>query len=99
MFMAKTKKVGIAGRFGPRYGSRNRNNWREIMEKVKGVQKCPKCETKLKNMREFIGVWHCKKCGAKWTGGALEPSTARGKESSRIASRIARETKEAEESK
>lgn len=95
--MAKMKKVGLAGRFGHRYGSRVRNNWRDIMEKSKGIQKCPRCETKARNMREFLGVWHCKKCGARWTGGAWEPSTARGKEGVRIAARIAREMIESEE--
>jgi large subunit ribosomal protein L37Ae len=95
--MAKTKKVGIAGRFGPRYGSRVRNNWREIMERLKGENRCPRCETKARNMRDFIGVWSCPKCNAKWTGGAWEPATSRGKEAVRIASRIAREMHEAEE--
>jgi large subunit ribosomal protein L37Ae len=89
--MTKTKKVGLAGRFGPRYGSRVRHNWREVMERVKGEQKCPRCETKSRNMREFIGVWHCKKCGARWTGGAWDPVTVRGRESMRIATRIAHE--------
>ena len=97
--MTKTKKVGIAGRFGPHYGTRNRNNWRDVMERLKGVQKCPRCESKAKNMREFIGVWKCEKCGARWTGGAWDPSTTRGKEATRISTRAEREIKEAEELK
>ena len=47
-------------------------------------------------MREFSGVWHCKRCGATWTGGAWESTTARGKESHRIAIRMAREAAESE---
>jgi large subunit ribosomal protein L37Ae len=96
--MGHTKKVGLAGKFGARYGSRTRHAWREITEKQKGIQKCPKCETKVRNMREFIGVWHCKKCGARWTGGAWISATSRGKESHRIATRIARELTESEKS-
>ena len=63
-------------------------------KKQKGIVKCPKCETKIRNMREFTGLWHCKKCDATWTGGAWESSTARGKESHRIAVRMARELAE-----
>ena len=83
--MAKTKKVGIAGRFGPRYGVTIRNRWRDIMEKQKGPQKCPVCNTKIKNMRKFVGIWECKKCGAKFTGGAWTNETTVGKEARRIA--------------
>jgi large subunit ribosomal protein L37Ae len=85
--MGKTKKIGIAGRFGTRYGSTIRNRWRDVMQKTKGPQKCPKCETTIRNMREFLGVWHCKKCGARFTGGAWVPKTPRGLESYRIAHR------------
>jgi len=93
----KTKKVGMAGRFGPRYGSRVLNTWRGVMEKVKGVQKCPRCQTKNSNMRDFLGVWECPKCGARWTGGAWEPETDRGRESVRTSNRLGRELQEAEE--
>ena len=89
--MTKTKKVGLSGKFGPRYGSTLRKQWNVIAEKQKGFVKCPKCETKIRNMREFVGVWHCKKCGAQWTGGAWESATSRGKESIRIATRLERE--------
>ncbi|MHA1611728.1 MAG: 50S ribosomal protein L37ae [Promethearchaeota archaeon] len=94
--MGKTKKVGISGKFGARYGSRLRKQWNKIAEKQKGLTKCPKCETKLPNMRKFVGVWECKKCGAKWTGGAWESDTPRGRESHRISTRLARESQEAE---
>ena len=94
--MAKTKKVGISGKFGARYGAKVRKTWNVIAEKQKGLVKCPKCETKIRNMREFTGLWHCKRCGAKWTGGAWESATDRGKESHRIAVRMARELAEME---
>lgn len=95
--MGRTKKVGIAGRFGPHYGSRVRNNWRDIMVKLKvEPQKCPRCLTKSRNMRDFLGVWECPKCGAKWTGGAWESETERGRESIRGATRLRHEAEEAE---
>jgi large subunit ribosomal protein L37Ae len=81
--MAKLKKMGIAGRFGPRYGTSIRNRWRDVMVKQKSEQKCPKCFTKIKNMRAFVGVWECKKCGAKFTGGAWISESVRGKDSKR----------------
>ena len=94
--MGHTKKVGIAGKFGPRYGVRVRDAWRNIAEKQKGVVKCPKCQSKLKNLRLFLGCWECKKCGAKWTGGAWESATPKGKEAHRVATRLARELAEKE---
>ncbi len=97
--MGKTKKVGISGKFGVRYGATLRKRWNNIAEKQKGFVKCPKCETKVRNMRESIGVWHCKRCGSTWTGGAWESATPRGKESVRIATRLSREIAELEKSK
>jgi len=97
--MAKTKKVGISGKFATRYGAKVRKEWNVIAEKQKGFSKCPKCETKARNMRDYVGLWHCEKCGATWTGGAWESATPRGKESHRIATRLAREMAEAEQKK
>ena len=55
--MAKKKKVGTAGRFGPKYGRRIR----EVVAKIEKEQKkrhvCPKC----------------KKCGTKFAGLAYQP--------------------------
>ena len=97
--MAKTKKVGMSGKFGARYGSKVRKAWNVITEKQKGLVKCPRCETKLRNMRQYNGLWHCKKCDATWTGGCWESTTPRGKESQRIAVRMARELAESEKKK
>jgi ribosomal protein L37AE/L43A len=66
------------------------------MEKLKGEQKCPKCQTKTRNIRDFIGVWECPRCHARWTGGAWESETTRGKESIRIANRLALKESEQE---
>ena len=68
------------------------------MEKEKGVIKCPKCETRGSIHRISTGIWHCKKCGAKFTGGAYYTETPRGAESFRIARRKQREIEGIEES-
>jgi large subunit ribosomal protein L37Ae len=82
--MGKLKKMGIAGRFRTSYGNSIKYRWKDVMDKLKSEQKCPKCHTKLRNMRLFVGVWQCRKCGAKFTGGAWTTETTKGKDSKRI---------------
>ncbi len=67
--MTKTKKIGIAGRFGPRYGTRVKETIRQIESKVRERQICPVCKRKAVK-RIAAGIWGCKKCGAKFSGGA-----------------------------
>lgn len=95
--MGKTKKVGISGKFQARYGSVVRKRYRQIMEKMKGKIKCPRCQTKGSVHRLSTGIWHCKKCDAKFTGGAYYIETPRGAESFRIAKRKLRELEVIEE--
>ena len=95
--MGKTKKVGISGKFQARYGSVVRKRYRQIMEKMKGKIKCPRCQTKGSVHRLSTGIWHCKKCDAKFTGGAYYIETPRGAESFRIAKRKQRELEVIEE--
>lgn len=78
--MAKrTKVVGIAGRFGPRYGATLRKKWKEIMEKRYAPHLCPFCSAKGTVYRISTGIWACRKCGAKWAGGAYVPRTGLSK--------------------
>jgi len=96
--MGKTKKVGWTGRYGARYGSTVRKRVRLIMERMKGGNiKCPRCVTVGSVYRVSTGIWHCKKCGAKFTGGAYNIVTPRGAESFRIAKRKQRELEVIEE--
>ncbi|HEC87773.1 MAG TPA: 50S ribosomal protein L37Ae [Thermoplasmata archaeon] len=76
--MAKrTKKVGTTGRFGARYGVKIKHRVREIEEKQKKWHTCPRCgRERLK--RESTGIWVCKKCNAKFAGGAYLPKTTSG---------------------
>ncbi len=94
LIIGKTKKVGITGKYGPRYGSNVRKKYKLIVERMKGEIKCPRCITKGSIYRVSVGIWHCKKCGAKFTGGAYYIETPRGAESFRIAARKQRELDE-----
>ncbi|MFX1364720.1 MAG: 50S ribosomal protein L37ae [Promethearchaeota archaeon] len=95
--MVKTKKVGITGKYGARYGSTLRKRTRLILEKEKGNIKCPRCITNGAVHRISTGIWYCKKCNAKFTGGAYYIETPRGAESFRIAKRKQRELEVIEE--
>lgn len=74
-----TKKVKSAGRFGQRYGVKIRHMVRRIEEKQKGWHLCPRCGRK-RVKRESTGIWVCRKCNAKFAGGAYLPRTTAGKE-------------------
>ncbi|MHA1883719.1 MAG: 50S ribosomal protein L37ae [Promethearchaeota archaeon] len=95
--MTRTKKVGPTGKYGARYGSTLRKRTRLILEKMKGDIKCPRCETKGSIQRVSAGIWHCKKCDARFTGGAYFTETPRGAESFRVAKRRQREIETIEE--
>ncbi len=70
--MARTKKVGAAGRYGSRYGRSIRKKVLKVeIEKNKKVA-CPHCLNE-KLHRVASGVWLCKKCGLKVAGKAYKP--------------------------
>lgn len=71
--MAKYKVVGIAGRFGAKYGSTLRKAWKEVMEKRYQDYQCPSCKTVGHVKRLASGIWYCDKCGNKWAGFAYTP--------------------------
>ena len=85
--MGRTKKVGITGRFGARYGSTIRKRVRRVEEKQKINHKCPSCAS-LKVKRESVSLWECKFCGHKFAGGAYIPDTPVGVSASRTANRL-----------
>ncbi len=67
----------------PRYGRKNRLNYRKVQEKTKALYECPKCGKK-KLKRVSFALFVCKSCGAKVAGGAYEPTTGPGRTALRI---------------
>lgn len=68
--MTKTKKVGIAGRFGPRYGKKIRQLVIDVEKKQKCKHICPFCKKLGIIKRLSPGIWNCKKCDKVFTGKA-----------------------------
>ena len=75
--MGRTKKIGSTGGFEARYGSTVRKRYIEAISGLKTAHKCPKCGTESVR-RQSVGVWKCRKCGLKYTGGAYTPVTKLG---------------------
>ena len=67
--MAETQKLGSIKRFGARYGRTVKHNFAKIEQEQRKLHKCPYCN-KIAVKRLAAGIWHCKKCGAKFTGKA-----------------------------
>ncbi|RLI98643.1 MAG: 50S ribosomal protein L37ae [Candidatus Aenigmatarchaeota archaeon] len=70
--MARTKKIGAAGKFGPRYGKSVKDRFREVHKASKKPHKCPNC-LKPGFKRVASGIWVCNKCGHKMAGKAYKP--------------------------
>ena len=76
MMARKTKKTGISGRFGARYGVTIRKRIRDVeREKVK-KHLCPSCNHKAVK-RVDTGIWRCRRCGTTFAGGAYRPMGSR----------------------
>jgi large subunit ribosomal protein L37Ae len=75
--MGRTKKVGVAGRYGPRYGLKDRRLAGEIEAERAGKKKCPSCGF-LKLRRTSTGIWECQKCGTRFAGQAYYPPSPEG---------------------
>ncbi|MCS7131257.1 MAG: 50S ribosomal protein L37ae [Hadesarchaea archaeon] len=73
--MGRTKKVGPAGRFGPRYGTKVRKLIAEIERKQRQAHKCPSCGA-VGVKRVSTAIWQCRRCGVKFASGAYVPSPA-----------------------
>jgi large subunit ribosomal protein L37Ae len=71
--LPRTRKVGSAGRFGPRYGTKIRKLVVEVERKLKQDYKCPSCGA-MKLRRAGSSIWQCRRCGAKFAGAAYTPT-------------------------
>lgn len=72
-----TRKTGLAGGFGARYGTVTRRRYISIVTGLRSKHECPRCMFKTVK-RWSVGVWHCRKCGYKFAGGAYAPTTKLG---------------------
>lgn len=77
--MGRTKVVGIAGKYGARYGATLRKRVKMIEERRRAPYRCPRCRVPGKLVRISVGVWTCRKCGYTFAGGAWVPRTILGK--------------------
>jgi large subunit ribosomal protein L37Ae len=69
----RTKKVGSAGRFGPRYGVRIRKQIDAVGRSKNQAYECPRCKHEAVR-RVSTGVWKCRRCDLKFAGGAYTPN-------------------------
>lgn len=71
------RKIGLAGGFGARYGTVARRQYVEIVTGLRSKHECPRC--KFQTVKRWsVGIWHCRKCGFKFAGGAYTPTTKLG---------------------
>ncbi|KAK4162762.1 ribosomal protein L37ae [Cladorrhinum sp. PSN259] len=73
--MAKhTKKVGIAGKYGVRYGASLRKQLKRLETPQHAKYLCVFCG-KNTTKRVSTGIWHCKRCNKTVAGGAYHLQT------------------------
>jgi large subunit ribosomal protein L37Ae len=72
---AKGRKSRSAGRFGTRYGTKNRKLVADIEEKMHGDYPCSRCGAE-RVKRIATGIWKCTKCEATFTGGSYVLQTS-----------------------
>lgn len=76
--MGSTKKVGSTGRFKGRYGVGVKKRVLAVERRMQAPVACTFCGFE-RIKREAAGLFICKKCKMKFTGGAYEPQTLIGK--------------------
>lgn len=73
--MAKrTKKVGIVGKYGTRYGASLRKQIKKIEVSQHARYFCSFCG-KYSVKRQAVGIWKCKACNKTQAGGAYTLNT------------------------
>jgi len=73
--MAKrTKKVGVVGKYGTRYGASLRKQVRKMEITQHAKYTCPFCG-KDSVKRQAVGIWTCKSCKKTVAGGAWVMNT------------------------
>lgn len=73
----KGKVSRSAGRFGVRYGRKDRKLVADLEIRTKAPHTCAKCDQPTVR-RIGTGIWECRKCGYKFAGGTFLPETSVG---------------------
>jgi large subunit ribosomal protein L37Ae len=73
----RTKKVGIVGKYGTRYGSTLRKIVKKMEVSQHSTYRCVFCG-KDSVKRTCAGIWHCRACRKTVAGGAYTFSTPSG---------------------
>ncbi|KAG6402748.1 hypothetical protein SASPL_134959 [Salvia splendens] len=71
----RTKKVGIVGKYGTRYGASLRKQIKKMEVSQHSKYFCEFCG-KYAVKRQAVGIWGCKDCGKVKAGGAYTMNTA-----------------------
>ncbi|OCF45395.1 60S ribosomal protein L37a [Kwoniella heveanensis CBS 569] len=65
----RTKKVGVTGKYGTRYGASLRKTVKKMEITQHARYTCPNCG-KNAVKRTAVGIWKCKGCAKQYAGGA-----------------------------
>jgi large subunit ribosomal protein L37Ae len=76
-YSRKGRVTRSAGRFGVRYGRKDRKLVADLEEKMHMPHTCAKC-ARPSVRRIGTGIWQCKKCGYTFAGGTFLPQTPVG---------------------
>ncbi|MBU0953576.1 MAG: 50S ribosomal protein L37ae [Nanoarchaeota archaeon] len=71
--MGRTKKVGVAGTYGSRYGKTMRDRIKRVHAVRHAPHRCSRC-LKQRIVRDAPGIWRCTVCSLKFAGKAHTPS-------------------------
>ncbi|KXJ94680.1 ribosomal protein L37ae [Microdochium bolleyi] len=71
----RTKKVGVTGKYGTRYGASLRKQVKKMEITQHAKYTCTFCG-KTTVRRNAVGIWDCKACKKTVAGGAYVVSTA-----------------------
>merc|ERR1712159_198050 len=71
----RTKKVGVVGKYGTRYGASLRKQIKKIEVTQHATYTCSFCGRDAVK-RQVVGIWKCKGCRKELAGGAYTVSTA-----------------------
>jgi large subunit ribosomal protein L37Ae len=69
-----TKKAGITGKYGPRYGVKIRKRIKSVSRHKVRPQRCPECQQDAVK-RVGSGIWHCNRCDLKFAASAYSTRT------------------------